>query len=194
MSAQDTLLVESREPTHILDISSAVGYPYWQRHPEGVETVLNLPSSRSLLPTTLAATLILLAGCGGSSIAVSTATPRPTGTAVATTGANPASVAVARRFIRAFLAGNTETMLQLMTLKLLARNRHEFVSQMLGVNGTPGGFTVVRSHTFHTASGPWTRVVVRFNLDHGASVARIGLIKTAGGWRVNTIRHVGSVV
>lgn len=150
-------------------------------------------SLRSLVLLTVAAAAIFLAGCGSSSSPSPTATPRPTRTTVPARVRSAAGVPTARRFLQAFLKGDAREMIALMSPKLLARNQHQFVSQMLGVNGTPGGFTILRAHTFRTRTGQWTRVVARFELDHGATVDRLGLVKIQGSWRVNSIRHVGSV-
>jgi hypothetical protein len=132
-----------------------------------------------------------VAGCGTSASPLPTATARPT--AVPRLRANPASLAVARRFLRAFIDGKRKVMLSLMTRRLRRQNRAQFISQMLDVSGTPGSFTIVRAHTFQPKAGPWTRAVVRIELDHGAALDRLGLVRTSAGWRVNTIKAIGAV-
>ena len=134
---------------------------------------------------------IAAAGCGSSGSPLPTATPRAT--AAPPLRANTASLAVARRFLRAFIDGKRHIMLSLMTRRLRRRNRTQFVSQMLNVSGTPASFAVVRAHTFQTKSGRWTRAEVRIELDHGAALDRFGLVRTPAGWRVNTIKVIGAV-
>jgi hypothetical protein len=179
-------------PTRELPL--ALGQPHdngpFSQEVHGVTATVPLRSSFLL---SVSAALLFLAGCGGSSTPSPTSTPKPTNTAVSTVVQTVAGLPTARRFLRAFVNGNARVMIALMSPKLLARNRHQFVSQMLGVNGTPGGFTILRAHTFRTRTGRWTRVVARFELDHGATVDRLGLVRRGGVWRVNSIRHVGSV-
>jgi hypothetical protein len=94
-----------------------------------------------------------------------------------------------RRFMTAYLHNRRHVVLALMGPGLLARNRHEFVSQMLGVDGPIGAFYIVRVKRFHSKSGGWARVTLRLTLDHGASRDLLVVRHLHGGWRVAAIRQ-----
>jgi hypothetical protein len=148
---------------------------------------VHLSPGRVVAPALLATAIALsLAACGSS------AAPRPTPTATRTAhppARNLASRHVAHRFLKAFMEGKRHVMISLMTPALLSRNRHQFVSQMLGVDGPPGSFSIRRVHAFHTTRGKWIRVVARLQLDHGTSLDWLGVVKTHAGWRINSIRQ-----
>jgi hypothetical protein len=141
--------------------------------------------------TFFATCCVALVACGSSPSPRPTATPQPT--SAPPLRANRGSLAVIRRFLRAFIAGKPAAMTDLMTQRLRRRNRTQYVSEMLNVSGNPAGFKIVHAHTFHAKTGPWTRAVVRIELDHGAAIDRLGVVKTRAGWKLNTIKAIGAV-
>jgi hypothetical protein len=101
-------------------------------------------------------------------------------------------MAAARAFLHAFQRGDRTTMVRLMTRHLRARNRHEYVAEMLGVENAPTRIEILRVHHYRAHWGAWARVVIRLALDHGTVTDRLGLIRTPAGYRVNTITYLSA--
>jgi len=98
-------------------------------------------------------------------------------------------VQTCRRFLRAFQTGDKRTELSLMTPRLRRQDRQETVADMLGVQTRPQRVDVLHAHTFQARYGLWTRVVVRLQFDHGMVVDRLGVVRTARGYRISSVHH-----
>lgn len=105
-----------------------------------------------------------------------------------TVAGNPAltgATDTARQFLDAFRRDDTAGMLRLMSPRLLERNRGERVARMLGVQNTPRRIDVVSVGQV----GPSGRVevVAELRFAQGSVAARLDVIPTAGGYRVDAI-------
>jgi len=134
---------------------------------------------------TLALLALLLAACDSS------ASPVPTRTVPTTTVVtlDRAAVQTGKRFLRAFQAGDKRMELALMMPRVRRQDRQETVADMLGAQTRPQRVDVVRAHTFQARHGLWTRVVVRLQFDHGMVVDRLGVVRTAYGYRISSVHH-----
>lgn len=132
---------------------------------------------------------LAVSACGQSS-APPTPTPRPRVVTLKTVPLDRRAVAAARAFLRAFKRGDKSTMLRLMSPRLLRRNRHQYVAQMLGAQNAPIGVAIDGAHTYRAKRGTWTRILARLNFDHGVITDRLAIVRTPAGYRVDSIRFV----
>lgn len=130
-----------------------------------------------------------LSGCGQSS---ASPTPVPTKPPARLTSihVDGRAVATARKFLRAFRRGDRRTMIRMMSPRLLQRNRHEFVAQMLGIQNVPVGVSIARARSYRARWGGWTRVTAQLQFDHGMVMDQLGITRTRIGYRVDSIKYL----
>jgi hypothetical protein len=80
-------------------------------------------------------------------------------------------------------------MLRLMSQRLRAANRHEYVRMMLGAQDVVARVVILRGKTYRGRHGAWTRVVARLDFDHGTVTDWLAVIHTPLGDRINSIRE-----
>jgi len=138
---------------------------------------------------TIVALSVAVSGCGGSS---AQPTPVPTRPAVqqVVLRVDRHAVATARTFLRAFKRSDRQTMLRLMSPRLLRLDQHEYISQMLGVQSAPLSIAIDQARTYRSHKGRWTRVVAGLQFDHGTVTDQLAVIRGAGGYKIDSIRYL----
>lgn len=91
----------------------------------------------------------------------------------------------ARLFLDAFRLRDKAGMLRLMSPRLLERNRDEAVARMLGVQNTPRRIDVTGTRIDRARDRATVTATLRFAQD--SVTCELGLIKTATGYRVDSI-------